>query len=115
MSRETGTLVMFVSFPNPKGRLVPNAFVRVISDEANPPRARVVPSGAVELCDEGKRVWTVDDGGKVHPVPVEVGKTWNGLTQVLSGVQEGARVVTVGGFKLKDGMTVVCEEENPVR
>lgn len=115
MSRETGTLVMFVSFANPKGRLVPNAFVRVISDEANPPRALVVPSGAVELCDEGKRVWTVDDAGKVHPLPVKVGKTWGGFTQVLSGIREGARVVTVGGFKLKDGMAVVCEEGKSVR
>ena len=110
MNRETGTLVMFVSFANPTGRLVPNAFVRVISDEANPPRELVVPSGAVELCDKGKRVWTVDDTGKVHPVPVEVGKTWDGLTLVKSGIKEGVRVVAVGGFKLKDGMTVVSEE-----
>ena len=110
MNRETGTLVMFVSFANPKGRLVPNAFVRVISDEANPARELVVSSGAVELCDEGKRVWTVDDAGKARPVRVEVGRTWDGFTQILSGIREGTRVVTVGGFRLKDGMAVVCEE-----
>ena len=115
MSRETGTLVMFVSFANPTGRLVPNAFVRVISDETDPPKALVVPSGAVELADDGNRVWTVDAEGKVHPVRVEVGRTWDGLTLVKSGIEEGTRVVTVGGFRLKDGMTVVCAEEKPAR
>ena len=115
MSRETGTLVMFVSFTNSTGRLVPNAFVRVISDEANPPQALVVPSGAVELGDAGKRVWTVDAANRVHPVPVEVGKTWDGLTHVTSGLEAGARVVTAGGFRLKDGMTVVCDEGKPVQ
>lgn len=115
MSRETGTLVMFASFPNPTGRLVPNAFVRVISDETNPPRALVVPSGAVELSNGGKRVWTVDDAGKVHPAPVEVGRSHDGLTLVKSGIEEGTRVVTSGGFKLKDGMTVVEEGGERIR
>lgn len=115
MSRGTGTLVMFAAFANPKGRLVPNAFVRVISDEANPPQTLVVPAGAVELGDEGKRVWTVDATGKVRPQTVEVGKTWDGWTQVLSGLEAGVRIVAVGGFKLKDGMTVDCEEEDAGR
>ena len=109
MNRETGTLVMFVSFANPSGRLVPNAFVRVVSDEAKPPVVLAVPSGAVALGDEGPRVWTVDAAGKVHPVTVEIGKTWNGLTHVRSGLSEGMKVVSAGGFKLKDGMQVLCD------
>lgn len=115
MSRETGTVIMYVSFPNPTGRLVPNAFVRVISDELNPMRTIAVPSGAVELTDDGRRVWTVDDSGKVHPVRVEVGKTWNGLTSIKSGIEEGTKVVSVGGFRLKDGMSVISEEEQTTR
>jgi len=115
MSRETGTLVMYVSFPNPTGRLVPNAFVRVLSDEANPPRALVVPSGAVVLGDDGARVWKVDDGNRAHSVPVEVGRTWNGSTLVKSGLSEGDRVVSAGAFKLKEGAAVVCHEGNEAR
>ena len=106
MNRQTGTLVMYVSFANPSGRLVPNAFVRVISDEAKPLQALTVPSGAVMLTDEGTRVWTVDEDLKVKPVAVDVGATWNGKTLVKSGIPEGARVVSAGGFRLKDGMTV---------
>ena len=115
MNRETGTLVLYVSFANPNGRLVPNAFVRVLSDEAKPPQELTVPSGAVMLGDEGTRVWTVDDRNRVHPVAVEVGTTWNGRTLVRSGLAEGARVVSAGGFKLKDGMAVVCETEDAAR
>ena len=111
MSRETGTLVMYLLFPNPSGRLVPNAFVRVLSDEAKPSRALTVPAGAVVLVDDGIRVWTVDGQNKARSVPVETGKTWNGMTLVKSGLSEGDRVVSSGGFKLKDGMTVVCHEE----
>jgi len=106
MNRQTGTLVMYVSFPNRAGRLVPNAFVRIISDEAKPPQALTVPSGAVTLCDEGTHVWTVDERLRAHSVSVEVGMTWNGKTQVKAGLEEGARVVCSGGFKLKDGMAV---------
>jgi len=112
MSRQTGTLVMYVSFANPNGRLVPNAFVRVLSDEAKPPRALTVPSGAVVLGDEGPCVWIIDGASKVRHVPIKVGKTWNGLTLVKSGLKEGTRVVGAGGFKLKDGMTVRCVAES---
>lgn len=115
MSRETGTLVMYVSFPNPSGRLVPNAFVRVLSDEANPPRVLAVPSGAVVLSDDGARVWTVDGENKARSVSVEIGKTWNGVTLVKSGLSEGDKIVSSGAFKLKEGASLVCHEGNEVR
>ena len=115
MSRETGTLVMYVSFPNPSGRLVPNAFVRVLADEANPPRALAVPSGAVVPGDDGARVWIVDGGNRAHSVRVETGRTWNGATLVKSGISEGDRIVCSGAFKLKEGAAVVCHEEDEDR
>ena len=115
MSRETGTLVMYVSFPNPSGRLVPNAFVRVLADEANPPRALAVPSGAVMPGDDGARVWIVDGESRAHSVRVETGRTWNGATLVKSGLSEGDRIVCSGAFKLKEGATVVCHEEDEGR
>ena len=115
MSRKTGTLVMYVSFPNSSGRLVPNAFVRVLSDEANPPRVLAVPSGAVVPCDDGVCVWAVDAENRARCVQVETGKTWNGVTLVKSGLSEGDKVVSSGAFKLKEGMSVVCREGNDVK
>ena len=106
MSRETATLRMHVSFGNPAGRLVPNAFVRVLSDERNPPAALVVPTAALVRTDEGLRAWKIDGDGKAHPVPVETDGEWNGLSRVASGLSEGDTIVCKGAFKLKDGDTV---------
>ena len=37
---------------------------------------------------------------------IEAGPTWNGLTVVQKGLEEGAKIVVAGGFKLNDGMKV---------
>lgn len=103
MSRETATLTMHVGFPNPSGRLVANAFVRVVSDEKNPPSALVVPTAALVRADEGLQAWKVGDDGRVHPVVVDVNGEWNGLSRVAKGLSEGDRIVVLGAFKLKDG------------
>ena len=106
VDRETATVVMHVSFENAGGALLPNAFVRVVSDESHPPRLMTVPAGAVERTAQGVHVWLLRPDGTVKMAPVELGATWKGLTVVSKGVAEGAKVVVAGGFKLKDGMKV---------
>ena len=106
VDRETATVVMHVSFENAGGALLPNAFVRVVSDESHPPRLMTVPAGAVERTAQGVHVWLLRPDGTVKAAPVELGATWKGRTVVSKGVEEGAKVVVAGGFKLKDGMKV---------
>jgi len=106
MSRETATLKMHVSFDNPAGRLVPNAFVRVLSDERNPPAALVVPTAALVRTDEGLQAWKVDAEGRAHPVAVETDGEWNGVSRISAGLADGDRIVGLGAFKLKDGAAV---------
>lgn len=106
VDRETATVVMHVSFENAGGALLPDAFVRVLSDESHPPRLMTVPSGAVERKAQGVHVWLYRPDGTVKRAPVEIGATWEGRTVVSKGVEAGARVVVAGGFKLKDGMKV---------
>ena len=106
MSRETATLTMHVGFPNPDGRLVANAFVRVLSDERNPPEALVVPASALVRTDEGLQAWIVGGDSKVHPVLVETGGEWNGVLRIEKGLSAGDRIVGSGAFKLKDGDVV---------
>ncbi len=106
MSRATATLAMCVSFPNPSGRLVANAFVRVLSDERNPPSALVVPTLALVRTDEGLQAWRIDDDGRAHPAAVETDGEWNGLSRIAKGLAEGDRIVSSGAFKLKDGTPV---------
>ena len=106
VDRETATVVMHVSFANAAGALLPNAFVRVLSDESHPPRLLTVPSGAIERTAKGVHVWLLQADGTVKAAAVEVGATWKGLTVVAKGIDEGAKVVVAGGFKLRDGMKV---------
>ena len=106
MSRETATLAMRVAFPNPAGRLVANAFVRVLSDERNPASALVVPTSALVRSDDGLQAWRVGDDGRAHPIVVETDGEWNGLSRVAKGLSEGDRIVSLGAFKLKDGDAV---------
>jgi membrane fusion protein (multidrug efflux system) len=103
MNRSTATLLMHVRFPNPSGRLVANAFVRVISDEYAPESSLVVPTAALVRTDEGLQAWKMDDGGRVHPVCVDVDGEWNGLSRMAKGLKPGDRIVSKGAFKLKDG------------
>ena len=106
MSRETATLTLHASFANPAGRLVANAFVRVLSDEKNPPPTLVVPTAALVRADEGLQAWKIDGDDKVHPVLVKVDGEWNGISRVVQGLSAGDRIVSLGAFKLKDGDTV---------
>ena len=106
MSRETATLTIHAGFANPAGRLVPNAFVRVLSDEKNPPAALVVPTAALVRADEGLQAWKISPDGTVHPVAVEADGEWDGVTRIAGGLAEGDRIVGLGAFKLKDGDAV---------
>ena len=106
MSRETATLTIHAGFANPAGRLVPNAFVRVLSDEKNPPAVLVVPTAALVRTDEGLQAWKIAADGTAHPAVVETDGEGGDLSKVASGLSEGDRIVGLGAFKLKDGDAV---------
>jgi len=110
VDRETATVVLYAGFENVGGALLPNAFVRVLSDECHPPRVLTVPSGAVLRTADGYCVWTIESDGTVKANAVEPGGTWNGLTEIRKGLSEGARIVVEGGFKLRDGLKVSVAE-----
>ena len=110
MCRNTATLLMHVRFPNPAGRLVANAFMRIISDEKSPLETPVVPASALVRVDDGLQAWKIDAEGRVHPSYVEVDGEWNGLFRVVKGLSVGDRIVAKGAFKLKDGDIVKVME-----
>lgn len=106
MSRQTATLTMFASFANPDGRLVANAYVRVLADDLEPLEALTVPTAALTRADDGLKAWKVGDGSKAMSVDVTVDGEWNGMSRVTGGLAAGDVIIHRGGFKLKDGDTV---------
>lgn len=110
VDRDTATVVLHASFENGSGDLLPNAFVRVLSDESHPPRLLTVPVGAIERTAKGTSVWTLTADNTAKAVAVETGASWKGLTVIRKGLSDGAKIVTEGGFKLRDGMKVSVAE-----
>ena len=106
IDRETATVVLYARFENPAGALLPGAFVRVVSDETHPPRLLTIPVAALERTAKGQHVWRLGGDGTVKSAPISAGATWQGRTAVLDGLEDGARIVVSGGFKLTDGQKV---------
>lgn len=53
---------------------------------------------------EGRQVVFVKDADKYTPVPVEIGDNSNGLTEILSGLEEGQQYVSKGSFTVKSDL-----------
>jgi multidrug efflux system membrane fusion protein len=57
----------------------------------------------------------VGEGNVAKAVPIEVGPTTGDLTIVTSGIEEGARVVTNGYYKLQQNSPVTITKTEPAR
>ena len=106
----TATIQLRLSFENPKGLLVPNSFVRVLSDERNPQKVLVVPDAAIVAGEDGCSVWVVADDCTVARRRIAKGPSAEGLTVVAKGLAEGERIVHRGVHKLNEGMKVNLAE-----
>ncbi len=94
----TRTLRVRLRFPNPGLKLRPNMFAGITLK--TPPRDNVlvVPSEAVIRTGRSDRIVLAQGDGRFKPVPVTVGAEWNGLTEILEGVEAGAPIVLSGQF-----------------
>jgi len=94
----TRTLRARVELANPGGRLKPGMFATVsIAPPAVTERV-LVPSEAVIATGE-RAVVIVDRGdGRYEPVEVKAGRDAGGRTEILQGLEDGARVVASGQF-----------------
>ena len=111
MSRETATIMMRLSFPNPDRLLVPNSYVTLLADYEKPPMVPCVPQQAViDLPGGNQGVYILKDDMTVEQRAVETKETHAGWTPILSGVNAGEKVVVSGTSKLRPGAKVVLME-----
>src|SRR6185503_20100124 len=94
----TRTIRARVELANPGGRLKPGMFATVAIAPPQSREAVLVPTEAVIVT--GKRsVVVVDRGdGRYEPVDVQIGREEGGRTEILKGIEAGARVVASGQF-----------------
>jgi len=83
---------------NPKHDLVPGMFADLrIQGAANASRP-LVPDEAIISDGVNTRVIEALGDGQFKPVPVQIGRSANGMTAVLAGLHGGERIVTSGQF-----------------
>ena len=106
-SRSRNTLVE-VLVNNADGRLKSGMFAEARLIVASRGAALSVPAGAVVTQDDGDFVFVPKEGGLAARVHVKTGIKTSEFTQI-SGVKEGADVITFGLYGLKDGSKIKIE------
>lgn len=99
-----GTVQLRAEFANPELTVLPGQFVKaqVIAGQA---QGFLVPQSAVMQTEQGRMVWTIQDG-KATPAPVETGG-WSGTDWVIyKGLKPGDQVITDNLMKLRPGAPV---------
>lgn len=116
MSRETASILMRATFPNARGRLVPNKFVKLRLSEAEGERKtpHVMQQAVVDLGEGRKAIWILKEDGTVARLGVVVGEQQQGWVPVRSeGLPETAKVVVSGMPKLSEGRQVIVVPATP--
>ncbi len=103
---------------NSDHRLLPGMLMRVTLQK-NPRKALVIPEEALVPEGEQNYVFVLseeDETPRVSFIPVELGSRYQGVVEVLNGIQEGDRIVTHGTLRLQNGDRVVVkalDNDNP--
>ena len=95
---DTRTLRLRIEWANPKGRLRPGMYARVRIEQHTRDHVLMVPAEAVIVTGKRDVVITMRKEGYFLPVEVVPGREGKGKTEILSGLQEGQKIVTSGQF-----------------
>ena len=107
------------TFPNDDGRLRPGLFANVEVVSGEPRKVLQIPATAVIFAPYGDSVYALaekDDGkgGKATIAQqkfLRLGDRRGDFVAVVSGLTPGERIVSSGGFKLRNGITVAVNDK----
>jgi len=102
----TNLLSVRVAVPNPDGRLKVGAFATANIVLSTKPLAVVVPKSAILQRDDKSAVLIAGADGKAHQKTVTTGIERAGMVEITSGIKEGDKVISEGGFQLDDGAPI---------
>jgi len=108
-----GTVKLRAVTPNPDRALWPSQFVhvRLILDTIK--NAKLVPSSAVQIGQNGPYIFVVKDDSTIDLRQVKPGQRQGDLTVIMEGVNPGETVVTSGQLQLSPGAKVLAKEAEP--
>jgi len=103
----TGSVILRVVFPNPKGLLLPGMFVRAVAIEGVNEQAILIPQQAVSRDPKGNPLaLIVDAEGKVQQRMLTLDRAVGDQWLVTSGLTPGDRVIVEGIQRVRPGASV---------
>ncbi|MBS9524139.1 efflux RND transporter periplasmic adaptor subunit [Litoribacter ruber] len=110
VDRNTGTIQIRLSFPNPDFLLRPGLSATLIVKEEESSEVLLVPEQAVQEQMGEFSVYIVENG-EARQVKVQTGRKLQGETVILDGLQEGQEVIVKGIQRVSDGAAVRVENQ----
>jgi len=103
----TGSFILRIVFPNPKGILLPGMYARAIIEEGINEQAILVPQQGVNRDPKGNPFALIADAeDKVQQRMLTIDRTLGDKWLVSSGIAAGDRVIVEGIQKVKPGASV---------
>jgi membrane fusion protein, multidrug efflux system len=100
------TINVEIPIDNPKESFLPNLIALVQVRDYYDSTAVVLPSNVVLEDSKGRTFVYVLNNQTARKTEISVGKSYNGLTEIIAGLKAGEEVVADGARKLTDGKKV---------
>lgn len=102
-NRNTDTVTIYASIPNPEHKLIPDSAITVVLARKNGGTLPAVPPSAVVIDRDGAFVWVVGEDDMPERRPVVLGPSRARSQLLKEGVRTGEWVVTEGTHKVRPG------------
>ena len=103
----TGSVILRVIVPNPKGILLPGMFIRAVLEEGIDRQAILIPQQAVSRDPRGAPfTWVVNANGEVQQRLLTLDRAIGDAWLVSTGLAAGERVIVEGIQRVRPGVSV---------
>ena len=110
VNSSTDTILVRAEFANSKGVLLPGELVQVVITDKEKVMRVAIKQSAVQKDKQGYFALVVNESNSVEIRRIEVGQQINGQWEILSGLQEGEKVIIEGLQKVQAGSSVTPVE-----
>ena len=105
VDQNTRTMIAEIDIDNAKGQLLPGMYAVATFSGGDGPGALVVSTDCIGIRNDTTSVAIVQ-GGKVHLVPVSVGRDFGPEIEIVAGLQEGQLIASTFTDAVKEGASV---------
>lgn len=106
IDQRSGALQVQLKTDNPGFKLKPGGYAEVHFALPGAGERLIVPSGALVMRDHGSQVATVTTQGRVHLIPIVIGRDLGGKVEINSGIAPGTRIVANPPDSISEGEAV---------